>query len=59
MAVVALRLARLREFVERSVSPMQMRVDGLASEPEKLQTIRLRFEDLASQAAASGGECRR
>jgi hypothetical protein len=31
---------------------MQMRVDGLASKPEKLQTIRLRLEDLASQVAA-------
>jgi hypothetical protein len=56
VAVAALRLARLRAFVERSASPMQMRVDGLASEPEKLQTIRSEFEAPALQVAASDGE---
>jgi hypothetical protein len=35
---------------------MQGQVDGLASQPEKLQTIRSEFEDLALQVTANDGQ---
>jgi SAM-dependent methyltransferase len=48
MSVAALSLAHFREFMERSVGPMQKLVERLASDSPKLQAIRSEFEALAS-----------
>jgi hypothetical protein len=56
MAFSALRLEHLPEFIERSVYPLQKRVEELASTPEKLQTIRSGFENLGLQEAVSDGD---
>jgi hypothetical protein len=48
MAVPALSLAHLRQFMEHSVGPMQKLVEGLAGDPQKLAAIRAEFETLAA-----------
>ncbi|MES2128509.1 MAG: class I SAM-dependent methyltransferase [Pseudomonadota bacterium] len=49
MLFPALSLAHYREFMERSVGPMQKLVEGLAGDPPKLAAIRQEFEALAAQ----------
>lgn len=48
MAFPALSLAHYREFMERSVGPMQKLVESLAGEPQKLGAVRAEFEALAA-----------
>lgn len=46
MAFPALSLAHYREFMERSVGPMQKLVESLVGEPQKLGVVRAEFEAL-------------
>lgn len=48
MTISALSLPHLREFMERSIGPMQKLVERLADDPDKLQAIREEFELLAA-----------
>ena len=48
MVVPALSLGHFREFMERSVGPMQKLVEGLAAAPDRLQAVRQEFEALAA-----------
>lgn len=48
MRVPALSLAHLREFMERSVGPIQKLVERLSPEPERLQAVRAELEALAA-----------
>ena len=48
MLVPALSLGHFRQFMERSVGPMQKLVENLAGAPDSLQAIRGEFEALAA-----------
>ncbi len=48
MTISALSLPHFREFMERSVGPIQKLVERLAGEPDKLQMIRDEFEAMAA-----------
>jgi ubiquinone/menaquinone biosynthesis C-methylase UbiE len=48
MKVPALSLPHFREFMERSVGPIQKLVEASAKEPEKLAALRAEFETLAA-----------
>jgi len=47
MQFPALSLAHFREFMERSVGPMQKLIEASASDPERLARLRAEFEALA------------
>ena len=46
MSIPALSPGHFRQFMERSVGPIQKLVEGLGGEPEKLATIRGEFDAL-------------
>lgn len=48
MAFPALSLAHFRQFMERSIGPLQKLVESLAGEPEKLANLRDAYEALAA-----------
>jgi SAM-dependent methyltransferase len=48
MQFPALSLSHFREFMERSIGPMQKLVEAFAKEPEKLAGLRAEFEMLAA-----------
>ena len=48
MQVPALSLSHFREFMERSVGPMQKMIEASAQEPERLAALRAEFETLAA-----------
>ena len=48
MQFPALSLSHFREFMERSVGPIQKLIEASAREPERLATLRAEFETLAS-----------
>lgn len=48
MQFPALSLSHFREFMERSVGPMQKLVEAAAKEPERLAALRAEFETLAA-----------
>ncbi len=48
MHIPALSLPHFREFMERSVGPMQKLVESLSAEPERLEAVRAGFEALAA-----------
>lgn len=48
MEFAALSVPHFREFMERSVGPMQKLVERLAGDPQRLATIRAEFEALAA-----------
>lgn len=49
MQFPALSLSHFREFMERSVGPMQKLVEGAANDPKRLASLRAEFESLAAQ----------
>jgi SAM-dependent methyltransferase len=48
MQVPALSLPHFRDFMERSVGPIQKLIEGAAGEPERLAVLRREFEALAA-----------
>ena len=48
MQFPALSLSHFREFMERSVGPMQKLIEASAKEPERLSALRAEFEALAA-----------
>ena len=48
MQFPALSLSHFREFMERSVGPMQKLIEASAKEPERLAALRAEFEALAA-----------
>ena len=48
MQFPALSLSHFREFMERSVGPMQKLIEASAKEPERLAALRAEFETLAA-----------
>jgi SAM-dependent methyltransferase len=48
MQIPTLSLSHFREFMERSVGPMQKMIEAAAQEPEKLAALRAEFETLAA-----------
>jgi SAM-dependent methyltransferase len=48
MQFPALSLSHFREFMERSVGPMQKLMEGAASDPKRLTALRAEFESLAA-----------
>jgi SAM-dependent methyltransferase len=48
MQFPALSLSHFREFMERSVGPMQKLMEGAASDPKRLASLRAEFESLAA-----------
>ena len=48
MQFPALSLSHFREFMERSVGPMQKLIEASAKEPARLAALRSEFETLAA-----------
>ena len=48
MRFSALSIPHFRLFMERSVGPIQKLVEGMAAEPQKLESFRTEFEALAA-----------
>lgn len=48
MSVPALSLAHYRQFIERSVGPMEKLVASLAEDPQRLAAIRREFDELSA-----------
>jgi len=48
MQFPALSLSHFREFMERSVGPIQKLIEASAKEPERLAALRAEFETLAA-----------
>ena len=48
MQFPALSLSHFREFMERSVGPIQKLMEASAKEPERLAALRAEFEALAA-----------
>ena len=48
MQFPALSLAHFREFMERSVGPMQKLIEGATKDPQRLAALRAEFETLAA-----------
>ena len=48
MLFPALSIGHYREFMERSVGPMQKLVEGLAGDPERLAAVRAEFDSLVT-----------
>lgn len=48
MTIPALSISHFREFMERSVGPMQKLIERLKGDPQKLSAVRTEFEALAA-----------